>query len=300
MGKNIIDLTPAQQSREQAAEIMEELAKGNVWNGEFLVQRKDGTSFPAFVTDSPVYNEQGQLTAIIGVSIDITERKKAEETLSAMERKIQDNKIQEQKKISRAIIKAQEAEKNHIGKELHDNINQILASTKMYLSSAANKNEAIREMLKYPIELINNSIEEIRLLSHKQVTPLKNINLEELLKGMISTLNENALPEMKFTYSVAEGLLYDDLKLNIYRIIQEQVNNIIKHAAAKNAHVGVKTEDNSIIITVTDDGNGFKVSDKRKGIGISNMMNRVESYNGIMKIKSSPGKGCSILITIPC
>jgi len=173
LGKNIIELTPAQQSKEQAIEIMKELKNGNFWSGEFTVQRKDGTSFPAFVTDSPVYDKQGNLTAIIGVSVDISERKKAEETLRSMEKKIVDQKIQEQKKISRAIIKAQEAEKNHIGLELHDNISQILAGTKIYLSLAAKNNEAIRPILKYPMELIDSLAEEIRLLSHKQVTPLK-------------------------------------------------------------------------------------------------------------------------------
>src|SRR5665213_30089 len=179
IGNNIIDLTPSVQSREEANEIMNELKKGNSWSGEFLVQRKDGSNFPAFVTDSPVYDHKGTLVGIIGVSNDISERKKAEQDLKKMEQKILDQKIQEQKKISRAIIIAQEQERNHIGQELHDNINQILAGTKLYLSMAAKTNKSVEELVKYPMELIDKSIEEIRLLSSKQVTPLKNIDLNK-------------------------------------------------------------------------------------------------------------------------
>jgi len=299
MGKNIIDLTPAQQSKELAVEIMAELSKGNFWSGEFLVQRKDGSSFPAFVTDSPIYDNEGKLNGMIGVSFDISERKRSEESLKSMEKEILKQKVQEQKKITRAMIKAQEEEKNHIGQELHDNINQILAGTKMYLSMIVKKDESVKEVLQYPMELIDNSIEEIRLLSKKQVTPLKNIDLEELIRGIIRNLAQSTMPvSTRFEYVVSDPLP-DDLKLNIYRIVQEQVNNISKHAAAKNVNILIKAENKAMNLEITDDGKGFNVNGKRNGIGISNMMNRVESYNGKLQLKSSPGKGCSIKVKIP-
>ncbi|HKI53139.1 MAG TPA: PAS domain S-box protein [Anaerolineales bacterium] len=81
LGRNIVDLTLKEQSREQAIEIMEELTRGRSWSGEFLVRRKDGGAFPAFVSDSPVLDNDGNLTGIIGVSSDITERRKAEEEI---------------------------------------------------------------------------------------------------------------------------------------------------------------------------------------------------------------------------
>ncbi|MGC4100810.1 PAS domain S-box protein [Ferruginibacter sp.] len=230
---------------------------------------------------------------------DITERKRSEESLKTMEERILAQKIQEQKKISRAIIKAQEEEKNYIGKELHDNINQILASTKMFLSSAAKKNEAVRDLIKYPLELIDTSIEEIRLLSHKQVTPLKNINLERLIRKMLGSFGQGGLPNVDFSYAVLNETLSDDLKLNIYRIMQEQMSNIVKHADARNVHISIKAAAQVISVVVMDDGKGFKTSVKRKGIGISNIMNRVEAYNGKVTIKSSPGKGCKISVVIP-
>jgi len=299
MGNNIIDLTPSVQSREEANEIMNELKRGNSWSGEFLVQRKDGTNFPAFVTDSPVYDQEGKLVGIIGVSTDISERKKAEQDLKELEQKILDQKIQEQKKITRAVITAQEQERNHIGQELHDNINQILAGTKLYLGMAAKTNKAVEELVKYPIELIDNSIKEIRLLSSKQVTPLKNIDLEKLIGGLADNLNQTNALKVLFEYNITTGLLHDELKLNIYRIIQEQLNNIIKHAAAGNVNIHIKEAGKFITIIVTDDGKGFDPLKERKGIGISNMTDRVESFNGEIEIQSSPGKGCTITISLP-
>jgi len=298
-GRNIIDLTPAQQSKEQAIEIMNELIGGHTWSGEFMVQGKEGTVFPAFVSDSPVYDRQGKLAAIIGVSVDLTETKQAEENLRVLEQTVLKQKIQEQKKISRAIIKAQEQEKNHIGRELHDNVNQILASTKIFLAMAGKKNEELKELIKYPLQLIDTSIEEIRLLTQRQVTPLKNINLQQLIPDLFSKLDTTKTANPVFIYSVPDELVSDELKLNIYRMIQEQLNNIVKHAAAQNINITIQAMDGFINILIADDGKGFDVQSRRKGIGISNMINRIESYNGEMRIDSSPGNGCTVSIKIP-
>ncbi|MCF8241769.1 MAG: PAS domain S-box protein [Melioribacteraceae bacterium] len=81
MGKNIIDLTPAEQTQEQASEIMKQLTAGNSWSGEFLVKRKDGSSFTSYVTDAPINDSNGKLLGVIGISSDITEKKRAESEL---------------------------------------------------------------------------------------------------------------------------------------------------------------------------------------------------------------------------
>jgi two-component system, NarL family, sensor histidine kinase UhpB len=237
-----------------------------------------------------------------GISVyfkDITDKKIAEENLHAMEQKILNQKVEEQKKISRAIIKAQEQERNRLGQELHDNINQILAATKMYMTMAGDGNTKIKELIAYPLELLDNSIHEIRLLSSKQVTPLQNINLKELIQVLLDNLSEHTVIKPVFVYNVINEAIDDDLKLNIYRIIQEQINNIMKHADPKNVNVSVQANGKAITIAVSDDGRGFNTSNKRKGIGISNMINRIKSFNGDVAIKSSPGKGCAVQIKIP-
>ena len=240
--------------------------------------------------------------AIIGTacfSRDVTQHTKSERAFRAMEQEILNQKVQEQKKITRAILNAQEKERNHIGQELHDNISQILASSKLFLSSAARDNEELKDLIKYPMELIESSIQEIRLLSSRHVTPLKNVDLHELVQSLLDGLGENTLISTAFKYNVDDRELNDDLKLNIYRIIQEQINNIVKHASPQKIDISVQAEHNALHIEVKDDGKGFDVNMKRKGIGLSNMMNRIESFNGQMIIESSIGEGCLVQIDIP-
>ncbi len=232
-------------------------------------------------------------------SRDLTEHKAAEENLRALEQKILNQKIEEQKTITRAIIKAQETERNYIGRELHDNVTQILAGAKLYLGMAGNNDAKAKEAIQYPLELIGASIKELQSLSSKMVTPLKDINLAELVQTLLIDLNETTLIKTVFVYDVSGQDIDRDLKLNIYRIVQEQVNNIIKYAEAKNVSISIEADQQKIRIIVADDGIGFDVNKKRKGIGISNMINRVESFNGELVIESSPGNGCTIRVNIP-
>lgn len=246
------------------------------------------------------FNKDQTPVRLFGILQDITERRESAENLILLEKKLQEQRIQGQKKISRAIIKAQEQQRNHIGQELHDNINQILFGTKFHLSIAGRKDKNVKELIEYPMQLIDNSMEEIRLLCHNLVTPLKNIQLQDLVQDLINKHNysTDALPRINFKYEVFDEVS-DDLKLNIYRIIQEQINNILKHAEAKNVNISICIVGQSIYISVQDDGKGYDVESKRKGIGISNMMNRVETFNGKVKIESGPAEGSKTEITIP-
>ncbi len=245
------------------------------------------------------FDETGKPYRLFGILQDITERREAEDKLKLLEKKILNQKIQEQRKIGRAIITGQEKERNHIGQELHDNINQLLAGSKMYLGTAGKKNKEIHEMIKYPIELIDTSINEIRLLCQKLVQPPKSIKLHELINDLLVNLGENTEIITHLTYTIPHDLIRDDLKLNIYRIIQEQINNIQKYAEAKNVNIIVKNTGKMITIIISDDGIGFNTHLKRKGIGLSNIQYRAESFNGKLSIKSSPGKGCKLSIKLP-
>lgn len=265
---------------------------------EFFARRNDGGEFPVEVRLSPFTTAEGTLTT--AAVRDITERKQAETALKVMEQEILNQKIQEQKRIARAIIKAQEKERNRIGQELHDNVNQILAGTKLYLQIAKEDDLDVKQLIDSSLEMIDRSISEIRMLSARNVTPLKNINLEQLLLTMTERMNEASGTNVNLNYGAGDRPIDDDVKLNIYRIVQEQMNNILKHAEAKNVEVKVTPEDGKIRVLVADDGKGFDVNKKRKGIGISNMMNRVESFNGEFHFDSSPGAGCKIEMVLPC
>lgn len=286
---------PASYMKEMWATI----TKGEIWRGEFRNRSKDGTIYWVDATIIPFLDREGNPYQYLSIRNDITQRKLAEESMLQLKEQMHEQRLQEQKKLTRVMINAQERERNHIGRELHDNVNQILAGTKIYLGMAAKKNPQAKELIDYSLGLINDAIEEIRQLSSRQVTPIKNVNLHDLVDHLLQHLANTAMIRTEFVYNIGESKIDDDLKLNIYRIIQEQAGNIVKHADAKNVKVLIEAKSRKLMIEVRDDGKGFDPTKKRKGIGLSNMINRVESFNGEIKIISSPGNGCAIEMMIP-
>ncbi|MBS1512465.1 MAG: hypothetical protein JST86_16595 [Bacteroidetes bacterium] len=209
------------------------------------------------------------------------------------------HKTAQQRRILRAILTAKENERRHIGAELHDNINQLLSGTKLYLSIACKTKPELKQVLDYPVKLIEDTMQEIRMLTHKSVTPVQNINLKELLEKLCHTMFAGTNIACNLMYAEDELLYDDELKLNVYRIIQEQSNNILKYADAENVSVAVCIQYQVIRFVIKDDGRGFDTSKKSNGIGFNNIKNRVTAFDGDMQLESSPGNGCSLCITIP-
>lgn len=297
-GKDIFDVTCEDQYQQHTSTTNPPLL-GDRLSGECWMKRKDGSFFAAFLTESPFYSDNGDMAGIISVCYDLTEQKFTEKKIREMEMQMALQKVEEQRKISRAIINAQEEEKNYIGLELHDNINQVLAGAKMFLGLAGERNKELKNLLNYPMELLDHSIAEIRRLTHKQVTPLKNINLKDQLDKLLESLNISPALDIHFAYSVPGNQLADELKLNIYRIVQEQLSNILKHANAKTITIKVVKRIRWVTVSIQDDGKGFNLVQQRKGIGISNMINRTQSYNGSFHIASKPNEGCRVTVRMP-
>lgn len=269
---------------------MKQVLAGESLNYESSYLQKDGSVTWYFVRMFPIMDSEEKIFGMMTAVSDITEKK-------LMEQKIVNQKVQEQKRITRVILNAQERERNKIGQELHDNVNQILAGSKMCLGLA---NPANDDLINRSISLIDDAVNEIRSITREHVTPQRKIDLKDIIQTLVDNLNKHSEIKTSFVYDTGSVVIKDDLKLNIYRIIQEAVNNILKYASAKNAVILVNTNEKDIHITIGDDGSGFDpLSTKPKGIGISNMMNRVESYNGEIQIESSPGNGCHIRVRIP-
>ncbi|MES2371050.1 MAG: ATP-binding protein [Bacteroidota bacterium] len=296
-GSNIFDFV-----RPEAKDLVAEMFT-KVFAGEKAehsqVYEVEGVRLWLSFTIMPVWKNEKIAGACI-TGRDITELKNAEKLKRTMERENAVKEIQEQKKITRAIIQGEEKERNYIGQELHDNVNQILAAIKIHMDKACRDNPAVAPSLEYPTALVNLCMKEIRMLSSQLVAPVNGIHLEDMLRKLLDGVTDNASVQTSFFYEASPGFEEDnDLKLNIYRIIQEQVNNILKHAHADKITVSVQDTDGHIKIMMEDNGQGFDTNQKRKGIGISNMINRVKSFNGELAIDSTPGKGCRIEIVIP-
>ncbi|RYY12818.1 MAG: PAS domain-containing sensor histidine kinase, partial [Chitinophagaceae bacterium] len=297
----------------QPGETVLPLALGNEWvkrYSGFYTKALGGEAFTILEyidIDGPLWSDISfypirQGNTVVGTacfSRDITDSKKAQDKINSIEKRMLSLKIQAQKKVTRAIIKGQEHERNHIGRELHDNVNQLLASAKLYLGIAANKNPRLKRLIEYPVELINNCVDEIRSLTHGYVTPLKNIDLRETVQSLLDKVENGSSIKTKLDYDHMDTTIGDELKLNLYRVIQEQLNNIVKHAHAKSIIVSICISNNEICLSISDDGVGFNIDARRNGIGVSNMINRVEMFNGDLRIDSAPGAGCRVHVNIP-
>jgi two-component system sensor histidine kinase UhpB len=241
-----------------------------------------------------MYDEHNKPYRLIGSMIDITERKMLEEKLARQE-------IKRQRQITEATILGQEKERTEIGRELHDNINQILTTTKLYLDLAINEPEIRDEILPKCYNNISNTIEELRMLSKTLVPPsLGDIGIVEAINEMINDIERTGRLKIKFQSRGVESPAMDSqLKLMVFRIVQEQINNILKHAEAETATINLNFNTNALNLSIIDNGKGFDPTQKARGIGLNNIACRAELYNGVMEINSAPGKGCTLTVTIP-
>lgn len=229
--------------------------------------------------------------AILSLGIDVTEK-------IALERKLVEERIKKNKEITAAVINAQEQEREEIGLELHDNINQILASSRLYLGLAKSGGKLQAKYMGETDMLINCAIQEIRALSHALIPPILDGNefIESLDNIIKTTMEGSSLVIEKEIAGIGEPPLSDRMQLTIYRIVQEQFNNIIKYAKANTVTLKLIQEGNRVTLVIKDDGQGASLGSKSDGVGLMNIRTRASLFNGEVTIKTAPGKGFELLI----
>lgn len=275
------------------AHMHRQVSQGEPFDVEIINYTKEAAPYWMHIQCQPQVDEAGRLTGFFAIQTDITERKRLEEQL-------QEEVRQRQKRVTSAIVKAQEKERTELSNELHDNVNQILTTVKLYLEMAMDGTPN-NEFVTKAREMVQASIDEIRQISKRLATPdLADLNLKNAIQELVDSIAITGKLNMNFTEQGLEGqTISDDIRLALYRIVQEHLTNIIKHACASNVQIYVSVLGEKLRLKVTDDGKGFDTKQKRKGIGLNNMRNRVETVNGKLEIKSKPGDGCKLLVVLP-
>ena len=220
---------------------------------------------------------------------DVTEKMR-------IEAELMQSKVDRQNEILRTSLEAQEKSRADIGRELHDNINQLLVASTLYLKSVKAASEKDRLLVESAATIISNAIEETRKLSSSFVPPsLNEITLVDTITYFAKNFKLTAM-KVDVDIRINETNMTESLKLNIYRIIQEQFNNIVKYAEAGKVKIALVQTGNQLILEVQDDGKGFNRQEKTGGIGLSNIVSRAEAYNGQVNIQTSPGHGCCLRV----
>lgn len=231
-------------------------------------------------TSVPVINHKGEIIHIITTFTDITERKK-------LEQKLIDDEINKQRLLIQATIDGQEKERKEIGKELHDNIGQQLTTAKLFLDLAkSTSGDDTLDRVNMAIKSISHIINEVRQMSRSLVPPsLGDLGLIESVTELCFSLKRTQAFNIRFYHNnFKEESLHQNQRLMIYRIIQEQINNIIKHADAKSVILKLTFEGKNILLDIADNGKGFDINTSKKGLGLINIINRADLYNGKVEI----------------
>jgi len=195
-----------------------------------------------------------------------------------------------------SLMEGEEKERFRIAKELHDGVNGDLSAIKFKLSSLLEMNNTV---IKEAVDMIDNSCEQVRAISHNLVPPsLKDFNLVEAVEEYCQSMNSIHEPEIHFQQMGNAISLDKKQEANVFRIVQELVTNSIKHAEAKEINVQLSHLENTLQLTVEDDGKGYDPKTvKSDGIGMHNVQSRVDYLNATIDFLSNE-KGTSYTIVM--
>ena len=224
----------------------------------------------------------------------------------------QKNKYQQeinrqQNELFNAIVTTQDQERKRIAQDIHDSLGSVLSAAKLKLSSLEESKELLSpdQLEKYQasLDLLDEASTELRNISHNIMpATLSKLGLEAALQSLIDKIAVHSKMQINFTAHGFEGRIEESTEMSIYRIILELLNNIVKHAAAQKVTIQIIKYPAYINLMIEDDGRGFdyhKAFEEKKGIGLGNILSRVEYLNGTVEIDSAAGKGTTVIIEIP-
>jgi signal transduction histidine kinase len=221
------------------------------------------------------------------------------------EAQLQAEVMRQQELATRAVIKAEEEERQRIARDLHDGIGQMMSAARMNLSAFESETQFGSEVQKKSFEqivyLVDDSCKELRQVSHNMMpNALLKSNLTSAIHDFTDKLDKKSLEIHLFSEGLDERL-DSNTETILYRVIQECVNNVIKHAGATTLDISVIRDKEGISATIEDNGKGFDTSDKGKfeGIGLKNIFTRVEFLKGTVEFDSATGRGTAVSIQVP-
>lgn len=201
------------------------------------------------------------------------------------------------------IEEARTNEKQRISEELHDGVLGRLFGTRLSLDSLNMNNsiEAIKTRAQY-IDELKTIEQDIRKVSHELNTDfVSGSGFIDIIKSLVET--QTNVYKLEYNIEHDDGIIWDDVsnktKIHVYRMIQETLHNIYKHANASIVKISFKLKNNVICLTMTDDGLGFNVNKAKSGIGLKNINSRIKEINGTLNITSKPNVGTTVTIEAP-
>jgi len=257
---------------------------------EQRLRRHDGQYRWTVSTGVPRYNVDGSFVGYIGTSVDITQRRLAEEALST---------------VSQKLIEAHEEERTHIARELHDDISQRLTLVTLRLDDlkkSASSSVAIVDQVSAVSQQIGELMSDVQALSHRlHPSKLELLGLEAAATAFCHELSKRHGVKIDVDVRNITDALPPEVALCLYRVLQEALQNVVKHSESSQTYVSLNGQADDIRLTVKDSGAGFDPHDaiRGRGLGLSSMSERLKAVGGQLSIHSTKGRGTLIQAVVP-
>jgi PAS domain S-box-containing protein len=250
----------------------------------------------------PWCHADGEVGGIVIFTEDTTRRKAAEAALLRNEKlALQREQLQA---LAKRLQQAREEERKMVARDLHDQIGQILTAIKMDMAWAVRhlpgaQNE-VHDRLKGSIELVNEGVRSVRAIcSGLRPGILDDLGLAAAIEWQAHEFAARTGIACKVSIPSAEMRLDGDLSTAIFRIFQECLTNIARHAEAQSVSASLSTQDEDLLLVVQDDGKGFHESEAAASLGVLGMKERAKACGGVLQLSSSPGKGTTVTVRVP-
>jgi len=288
--------------------LIDRVSEEKIWKGEVHFKDPKKQDRWAMITVTPVFDDSGNVDELVMMGSDVTLRKNAEQNIHRKTQAEIDKRINQQKYRSVLILEGQEEERKRIAMDIHDGIGQMLTSLKYQAESIdTTRMEEVGNKLNEIDLLIKQIIREVRKVTFNlRPTVLGDYGLQVALGTYVREMAKLIDIKLEFHSESEIARLPQKIENNIFRIIQEAINNAVKYSGRNKVDVILHQVDDNLIAEVKDDGNGFdaRLIDERSvniesGSGFFNMHERSEYINGNLKVETEPGKGTTVRLTVP-
>lgn len=301
LGRGFLEFIPEEYKEAVKSDFQKVLA-GQVTRGlELPLRPRDGSDRQFLWNVNRLLGKDGEVMGVIAVGQDITARKQAEEDLRESEHKL--------RLLTSQILTAQEDERKRLSRELHDELGQSLTVLKLSLRAAGRhllEPPEVKEDLGNITLYLDETIEKVRRLS-RALCPaiLEDLGLAPALKYLVNEFSNHYEINHDFDLVDLDHLFPKEAQIIIYRIFQESLTNIAKHAQASKVHLAIRQAQGAILLEMEDDGQGFEAtrilsrSSREKGLGLAALNERAKMLGGSLQINSQKGRGTRITCVIP-
>jgi len=203
-----------------------------------------------------------------------------------------------QQQLIRANLLSQEKERNRIGKDLHDSVGAMLTTAKLYFRHLDKKSTAEKfdELKEKALELLDETMISVRRVSHDlRPIVLERLGLVEAISNTVAQVNQSKEMVIDFRYRIDQEI-DKEYQLNWYRIVQELINNTLKHAQADRVDISISMHQNQLVLKYSDNGVGIKEKNLTTGLGLQNIASRLNLMNGTLTLQEKSENGVKMLL----